>query len=245
MTYSCPRCRKEFEIATMDIDHPLCIFALPNCFHPKCKRDVRRYKISRATLARKLRANGAARRVEMKRFRRTNYYVSKEGDVYSTSSGRFLKSHPDAKGYRRITLQGATYRLHRLVYETWVGRRPPVVHHKDGDPTNNSLDNLEGLSLAEHSRRHMPGRGRAPYDKVCLIELPEDLAPFKAYGKHRFSGLFKSDSTKELYRRKGGVFNNFYRIKKMVVSPTGRMCLRVRDDKYRLAEIPVSFFGWV
>ena len=222
--------QKEPGMATMDVDLAPNILLLSDTSHPR--RNIGRHRAPWTMLARRLRVGGVEKRVEMRRFRRTNYYVSREGDVYSTSSERFLRSHPDAKGYHRITLQGATYRLHRLVYEAWVGGRPPVVHHRDGDPTNNSLDNLEGLSLAEHLKKHIPGR-RAPRCKVCLVELPQDLVPLRG------------DLTRMLRRGRGQSPSRLSRAKRIAVSPTGRMCLRVWDDRGRLAEIPVSVLGWL
>jgi hypothetical protein len=43
-----------------------------------------------------------------------------------------------------------------------VARPKPrqVVHHLDGDPTNNDAFNLIVMSQAEHARMHMPERVR-------------------------------------------------------------------------------------
>ncbi len=49
------------------------------------------------------------------------------------------------------------YRLHRVVMENSLGRllKPhEVVHHKDEDGHNNSIDNLELHTRASHSREH-------------------------------------------------------------------------------------------
>lgn len=44
--------------------------------------------------------------------------------------------------------------LHRVVYEDNFGPIPPGyhVHHRDGNPLNNSPDNLEALPAREHNR---------------------------------------------------------------------------------------------
>ena len=46
--------------------------------------------------------------------------------------------------------------LHREVWKNTHGDIPPkhVIHHKDGDRDNNTLENLELLSFTEHSARH-------------------------------------------------------------------------------------------
>jgi hypothetical protein len=56
------------------------------------------------------------------------------------------------RGYFRI----GNKMLHRLIWEKIHGPIPPyhVIHHKDGNKLNNSIDNLECLSQSEHSRLH-------------------------------------------------------------------------------------------
>ena len=46
--------------------------------------------------------------------------------------------------------------LHRMIWEHHKGPIPKahIIHHKDGDKLNNSIDNLECMSQAEHSRLH-------------------------------------------------------------------------------------------
>ena len=49
---------------------------------------------------------------------------------------------------------------HRVLMENFLGRRltfNEVVHHKDGNIHNNSLDNLEIISRSEHGRQHRLG----------------------------------------------------------------------------------------
>ena len=46
--------------------------------------------------------------------------------------------------------------LHRLIFEDFYGPIPEgyVIHHKDGNTLNNSIENLECLSKTEHSTYH-------------------------------------------------------------------------------------------
>lgn len=53
------------------------------------------------------------------------------------------------------------YPRHRVIAENEIGRlleADEVVHHLDGDKTNDSPRNLEVLSRAEHSRQHGTGQ---------------------------------------------------------------------------------------
>lgn len=63
------------------------------------------------------------------------------------------------------------YPLHRVLMENELGRllkTGEVVHHKDGDTTNDELDNLELTETSEHSRHHGLERGEM-IDIVCVI----------------------------------------------------------------------------
>lgn len=82
---------------------------------------------------------------------RTLYFVSRYGNVFSTTDA---KSSPatwrqiatyNGKGYRRVRLQGKTFKVHRLVAEAFVPNpdRLPYVLHKDGNRENNHYANLE------------------------------------------------------------------------------------------------------
>ena len=48
-------------------------------------------------------------------------------------------------------------RLHRVLMESKIGRKldkNEIVHHKDGDKTNNIIENLELMTRGEHLRIH-------------------------------------------------------------------------------------------
>lgn len=61
-------------------------------------------------------------------------------------------------GHGLVRKGGSThYPLHRLIYEQEHGVVLPqdwVVHHVNGDPLDNRIENLEALSRAEHPSRH-------------------------------------------------------------------------------------------
>lgn len=56
-------------------------------------------------------------------------------------------------------------RLHRLIWEKFNGPIPKGhhIHHKDRNKLNNSIDNLECMSHADHLRLHMKEHGEKLY----------------------------------------------------------------------------------
>lgn len=77
------------------------------------------------------------------------YLISDEGQVFSVRSNRLIKISLSNMGYHRVELningRAKKYGVHRLVAEAFIPNpnNYPCVNHKDEDPTNNHVDNLE------------------------------------------------------------------------------------------------------
>lgn len=80
------------------------------------------------------------------------YEVSDEGKVRRCKNQRELKPSTAGAGYQRVNLrrEGQTVQkyIHRLVAEAYLEKPEGAyeVNHKDGDKTNNAVDNLEWVS---------------------------------------------------------------------------------------------------
>lgn len=89
------------------------------------------------------------------------YQISNLGNVRSVKLGKIkiLKQHKLPKGYRQVTLyddQGIPKRfyVHRLVAKAFIPNPDnlPIVNHKDENPSNNCVDNLEWCTQSHNCR---------------------------------------------------------------------------------------------
>ena len=103
-----------------------------------------------------------------------NYQISNYGRVksFKGKKPRILSTCKDSKGYPKATFtedgKPKTYLIHVLVARAFIPNPDnlPVVHHKDGNPKNNRVDNLmwvtykQNLQYAYDSGRKKPPSGR-------------------------------------------------------------------------------------
>jgi len=89
----------------------------------------------------------------MKAFKRIegyeDYIVTIEGMVYSTKRNKFLKPQKNGVGYLQVALYNngicKRFSIHRLVAMAFIDNPNdyPIINHKDENPSNNRVDNLE------------------------------------------------------------------------------------------------------
>lgn len=120
--------------------------------------------------------------------------------VYTCKDGRqrvYIKESKKVISYPRFLME--QFLGHELLPEE-------DVHHIDGNPLNNELDNLQIIMHGEHQRQHMPSKY---HDKiaVCVYCGKEFLWTAKqqqVYYRNRYrrqSGPFCSKSCIGKYRR--------------------------------------------
>lgn len=89
-----------------------------------------------------------------------NYYVSKDGKIYSMISKKFIKTRYDGSGYERTTLYNRKIKkdvlVHRIVAELYIPNieNKPIVNHKDGNKKNNNFMNLEWVDASENMKHY-------------------------------------------------------------------------------------------
>lgn len=80
--------------------------------------------------------------------------------ITATNQGWFKKKDVtklDRKGYVRRRFNGKMQREHRYVMEQYLMRPllpTEIVHHKNGDKTDNRIENLELLTKQAHDKIH-------------------------------------------------------------------------------------------
>ena len=83
--------------------------------------------------------------------------IIKKGDVFISRKSQEMKTFL-TRGYERVSLNKEGIRrkflVHRLVAETFIPNpdNKKEVNHKDGDKSNNSIDNLEWVTKLENMR---------------------------------------------------------------------------------------------
>lgn len=122
-----------------------------------------------------------------------DYAITENGDVYRVSysdkgnGGKYILPHKltpklDRYGYYKVVL--SVHRklycrtVHRLVAQTFIPNpnNLPMVNHRDGDKTNNRIDNLEWVTARENTAHAFrTGLHRGNCTKVHLTKGEKTL----------------------------------------------------------------------
>ena len=106
------------------------------------------------------------------------YEISTFGRVKGFN-GKIRKPHIKPTGHLQLNLRRdnipANFRVHRLVAEAFIPNpnNYPAVRHKDGDPANNRVDNLEWGTIKMNSvDYHSDRKGTFNYlqDRIKQLE---------------------------------------------------------------------------
>ena len=100
----------------------------------------------------------------------TMYFVTDEGSIQNAETQKVLKQQEDDKGYMRVTINGKTKKVHRIIMECFDPRENQSllqVNHIDGNKKNNNLSNLEWCTPKENIKHAIETGLRPAYAKGC------------------------------------------------------------------------------
>ena len=86
---------------------------------------------------------------------RERYIVSDTGLVWAIKKDglKLKKQRITPKGYKTTNIDKVPLLVHRIVMEAFKGKSDLTVDHIDGNKLNNSLDNLEYVTIQENIKR--------------------------------------------------------------------------------------------
>ena len=135
-----------------------------------------------------------------------NYAISNLGNIKNIKKGNILTPYLNTNGYLTYTFcqNGVkkTFRLHRLVALYFIDNpnNLPYVNHKDGDKTNNKVENLEWCTAKENDT-HARSSGLKNQEKPIIaknIETNETLTFKSVTEAGAFLGINKGTISKVL-----------------------------------------------
>lgn len=135
------------------------------------------------------------------------YQISSKGEIWNLRDNSWQTQTQNPNGYMKVLLclNGVReqHLVHRLVAMHFLPNpyQHPQVNHRDGDKTNNTVDNLEWVSRVDNIQHALQTGLRGGYmslnDKLALVqrvlagELIRDLAKETNRREESLSGMLR------------------------------------------------------
>lgn len=150
----------------------------------------------------------------MKRTHIENYFATEDGKIYSNRTGilKPMTIQTRKDGYQTVNVPGSSL-VHRLVASAFIGNIEGLtINHKDGNPTNNHVSNLEIVTMKENIHhawdtglsKKGENHGRAKYTDIQISQALETIASGEtitsAAKKHGISRAYLNNVKNGRYR---------------------------------------------
>lgn len=140
--------------------------------------------------------------LEIRQIELSNYHITSNGKVFSTTTGRFIELKPTKirSGYNLITiyLEGKKKNclVHRLVCEYFgEGYNDKLqCNHKDLNKQNNDISNLEMLTPKQNVNHYLLSKNIQPY-KLKVINKNGNYTIFNTFEEVKDHCGYKSRSS--------------------------------------------------
>ena len=143
---------------------------------------------------------------------RKGYWVTqknKHGEYKRFMKPKECKMTIDSEGYYAVSIEGKRQRLHRIIYETFIGEIPDgcVIDHKNGNKLDNSLDNLRAVPQRVNARNTVIAR------KPDIRKMGNKyFLRFSSDGDRKYYGMFDTyneaeEKYNELYEKRQNHYN--------------------------------------
>lgn len=147
---------------------------------------------------------------QLRQFRNSPYWASSAGSIYNLDKNIELRQE-NSGDYLRVqcnyNLNGKHFLVHRLVWECFNGEIPENmdVHHVDGNPHNNALNNLELTShkencqKAQHNAKRIKAINATTNEVIYFKSLNQ--AASQIFGSRGSQGTIKNAIEKHLIKK--------------------------------------------
>ena len=127
------------------------------------------------------------------------YEVSNSGKLRNTKTKRELKAPINSHGYKSVVMRpketngkAINVSIHKVVAKAFLGEKPDgyVINHKDGDKTNNTVENLEYVTPGENNR-HALNTG---------LRKPANMKGLSPKGESHYNAKLTENEVREIRR---------------------------------------------
>lgn len=101
--------------------------------------------------------------------------------------------YANAKGYLQVGIGRRLFLAHRIIWKMVHGDEPAILDHRDGNPSNNRLDNLRPATPSENTCNQRPKNKAGRSKGVAPQPYGRFHASIRFNGERTYLGAFPSE----------------------------------------------------